>query len=55
MTGPWRTAANSERRRDLLLAAAGFHPASAAVRAARGAPALKAPRLLRAQGEEPAS
>jgi hypothetical protein len=51
MTRPRRTAADSERRRDLLSAAAGLHPGSAAVAAAHRAPALIVPRLLRARRE----
>ncbi len=50
-----RTAADGERRRDLLLAAAGLHPASTAVAAAQRAPALRVPRLLRAGREGPVS
>lgn len=53
MTRPRRTAADFERRRHLLLAAAGLHPGSAAVAAAYRAPALKMPRLLRARREGP--
>lgn len=44
MTRAWRTAADLERRRDLLLAAAGWHPGSVAVAAVPQAPALKVPR-----------
>ncbi|MFI5759120.1 hypothetical protein [Streptomyces sp. NPDC051569] len=55
MTGPRRTATDSERRRDLLAAAAGLHPGSAAVAAAHQAPALIVPCLLRARREGPVS
>jgi hypothetical protein len=51
MTRPWRTAADCERRRDLLSAAAGLHLGSAAVAVAHGAPDLKVPRLLRPRRE----
>ena len=55
MTRSLRTAADRERRRDLLSAAAGLHPGSTAVAAAHRAPVLKVPRLLRARREGPVS
>lgn len=51
MTRQSRTAADRERRRDLLSAVVGLHPGSTAVAAAHRAPALKVPRLLRARRE----
>jgi hypothetical protein len=55
MTRSRRTADDWQCRRDLLMAAVGPHHASTAVAAAHRAPALKAPRLLRAGREGPAS
>jgi hypothetical protein len=55
MTRPRRTAADSERRRDLLSAAAGLHSGSAAVAAAQQAPAWIVPRLLRVRRKGPVS
>ena len=51
MTRPWRTAADCERRRDLLSAVAGLHPGSTAVADAHRVPELKVPRLFRARRE----
>jgi hypothetical protein len=51
MTHPRRTPADRERRRDLLLAATGLHPVSAAVDTALRAPGLKLPRRFRTRRE----
>jgi hypothetical protein len=55
MIRPRRTAADCERRRALLSAAAGLHPGSTAVAAAHRVPALAVSRLLRARREGPVS
>ncbi len=52
MTTPRRSASDWERRRDLLLAAAGLHPASETVEGACQAPRLRIPRDLRKSGRE---
>lgn len=55
MTRARRTVADIERRRDLLLAAAGWHPGSAAVAAVAQTFALKVPRPRRVRREGPVS